>query len=314
MTPRASVVVPTRGGAHRLPVLLAALERQRGADFEVVPVVDGDVDGSEAVIAAWSGRGVLTLRPVVLPENAGRAGALNAGLRHAAGDVLIRCDDDLDPGPDFVAGHVRRHDAAPGPVGVVGPCRNVLPDTAFARSYGNAAARRSLAAVRQTPPEDAWRLWGGNVSVSAGTARALGGYDERYRGYGWEDVDYGFRLHQAGIPVLVAPELIVDHLMGATTTLLRARRALHAGAARRRFGEFHGSAAAAAPSERSAWRVLVGLTAKLVTEQTLRLVCPAVDAVSDHLPPWVAEKTVALLVEAADAAGTRHPRRAGAAF
>ena len=315
MTPRASVVVPTRGGAQRLPRLLAALERQRGVEFEVVPVLDGDVDGSERVVADWAARGVLTLRPVVLPENVGRAGALNAGLRHASGDILIRCDDDLDPHDGFVAGHVRRHDEARGPVGVVGPCRNVLPDTAFARAYGHAAAERSLAATLGCPQDRTWRLWGGNVSVAAATARRTGGYDERYRGYGWEDVDYGFRLHRSGIPVIVAPELTVDHLMGATTTRLRTLRALHAGAARERFREIHGQDANPSDQqERSAWRTLTGLTAKLVTERTLSVACPAVDAVSDHLPPWVAEKTVALLVEAADRAGTRHPRRAASAI
>ena len=156
--PRASVVVPTRGGAQRLPRLLAALERQHGPEFEVVPVLDGDVDGSERVVAQWAARGVLTLRPVVLSENVGRAGALNRGLHHARGDVLIRCDDDLAPDEEFVAGHVRRHDEATEPVGVVGPCHNVLPDSAFARAYGRAASERSLAGARSCPSERAWRL------------------------------------------------------------------------------------------------------------------------------------------------------------
>ena len=313
MSPAASVVVPTRGGARRLPVLLAALEQQSTRDFEVVLVVDGDIDGSEEVIRSWAARGTLRLEPVVLPENVGRAGALNAGIRAARGRVLIRCDDDLVPGPEFVAGHVRRHEGHT--VAVVGPCHNVLPDTAFARSYGNAASERSLRGARDCPPERAWRLWGGNVSVTSDTARSIGPYDERYRGYGWEDVDYGFRLHSAGIPVLVAPELTTEHRMGATTTRSRTVRALHAGAARRRFREIHGPLAEPADGGRlTPWRVSVLVTAKLVTERTLAVVCPALDAVSDRLPPWAAEKAVALLVEAADAAGARHPRRAGSRF
>ena len=315
MRPRASVVVPTRGGAERLPALFEALQRQTLPDFEVVPVVDGDVDGSERVVRQWADSGALRIEAVVLPENQGRAGALNAGLRVAQGDVLIRCDDDLLPGPEFVAGHVRRHEQSREPVGVVGPCRNVLPDTAFARAYGHAASQRALAATVAAPADRAWRLWGGNVSVDRRTARRTGPYDERYRGYGWEDVDYGYRLHTAGIPVVVAPELTTVHRMAATTTQLRCLRALHAGAARRRFRQLHGRTGPdTGPRRASPWQVLVHVTARLVTERTLAVVCPGVDAVLDHLPPWVAEKTVALLVEASDAAGARSPRRAGSRF
>ena len=39
--PAASVIVPTRGGAARLPVLLTALCRQDDQDFEVIVVIDG---------------------------------------------------------------------------------------------------------------------------------------------------------------------------------------------------------------------------------------------------------------------------------
>lgn len=313
MTPVASVVIPTRGGAARLPALFSALEAQTEQDVEVVPVVDGDVDGSADVIRSWSHR--LRMRPLVLPENVGRAGALNTGLLEATGEVLIRCDDDLVLGPEFVAGHVRRHASAESPVGVVGPYRNVLPDSAYARAYGRAANERLLKNALHAEPENAWRLWAGNVSVTRETAALIGGYDERYRGYGWEDVDYGYRLRQHGIPVLVAPELTVDHLMAATTTHVRALRALHAGAGMSTFQEIHGpNALPETAKPASTWGFLVNLTAKLVTERTLAAACPPTDALLDHLPPWVAEKTVALLVEAAHVAGTRCPHRAGSRF
>ena len=52
LAPEASVIVPSRGGAQRLPRLIGALATQEDAPpFEVHVVVDGDVDGSEAVLA-----------------------------------------------------------------------------------------------------------------------------------------------------------------------------------------------------------------------------------------------------------------------
>ena len=70
MTVRTSIVVPTRGGRARLPVLLDGLARQGDPDFEVVVVVDGDVDDTEALLAR---RTDLDLRTIAFPENRGRS-------------------------------------------------------------------------------------------------------------------------------------------------------------------------------------------------------------------------------------------------
>lgn len=314
--PAASVVVPTRGGAKRLPVLLAALAAQDTEDFEVVPVVDGDVDGSEAVLRGWTDR--LAVRPVVFEQNRGRAAALNAGAAAAAGHILIRCDDDLEPWPDFVSGHVARH--AGEASGVVGLTTNAFPDTPYARAYGRQANARSIAAALALPAQRTWLLWSANVSVPADLHARLGGYDGRYRRYGWEDVDFGYRLHRAGLPVVVAPELMAIHHGASTTTATRAVRALHSGAARETFVAIHGAAALEefdgppGPVRRGWWDRLVRGTSALATERTLRAYGRLVDAAVPRLPPAIAEKAIALAVESAGKAGVRYPKRARGTF
>ena len=48
--PELSVVVPSRGGARRLPRLLSALAEQQSApDFEICVVLDGDVHALRTV-------------------------------------------------------------------------------------------------------------------------------------------------------------------------------------------------------------------------------------------------------------------------
>ena len=127
---RGSVVIPSRGGAERLPRILAALVAQQGSDWEAVVVLDGDIDDSAAVVARYAVDH--PVRAVVFPENQGRAAALNAGFATAEGDVLIRADDDLEPGTDYVARHVAHHEAAWArgeEVGIVGMCWDVFPAT-----------------------------------------------------------------------------------------------------------------------------------------------------------------------------------------
>ena len=103
----ASVIIPSRGGAQRLPTLLSALAAQDDHSWEAIVVIDGDVDDSASVVARYDRQ--LPVRCIVFPENRGRVAALNAGFEAARGDVLIRCDDDMEPRPDYVAQHRRAH-------------------------------------------------------------------------------------------------------------------------------------------------------------------------------------------------------------
>ena len=310
----ASIIVPTRGGAYRLPVLLGSLERQTRRDFEIIVVVDGDIDGTTSILERWSAdHPSLLLHNIVFPENRGRSAALNAGHEAARGQVLIRCDDDLEPAADYVELHISTH--AAGPSGVIGLYANVLPDTAYARSYGTDADQLFREEALALSPSDHWRYWAGNVSVTRAAWDLVGGYDEDYRRYGWEDVDYGYRLHAAGVPVRIVPELTTRHHVAATTTAVRATRALHSGASREIFLRKHGAAVLPPPAQNfSPWHLTVRTVAAGITEQRLQKWGTGVDRVADRLPPAVARKLVALLVEGAARAGAVDPARARARF
>lgn len=296
---KASVIIPSRGGAKRLPALLSALAAQTYPEWEAIVVIDGDVDDSESVVAQYSH---LPIRSIVFPENRGRVAALNAGHADATGDVLIRCDDDLVPVPEYIERHVARHQG--GPVGVVGMCRNAFPDNYYARAYGRAADERHRKSAYHS--DTPWRHWAGNVSVTRETWKKVGTYDPAYRAYGWEDVDYGYRLTQAGIPVVLAPELETEHRAAATTAKVRVLRAFHSGAAYRTFQKLHGDdlLPAAEPTGDSLWERAVRFAGRR-SRKTLLLLASAVDAVGPLLPKPIAEKLIALLVESAGVAGHR---------
>lgn len=308
--PAASVIVPSRGGASRLPVLLAALSKQDSRDFEVVVVIDGDIDSSEALLAQHAIADLVpSLRVLVFPENRGRSAALNAGYEAARGNVLIRSDDDLEPAPNYIRAHVEGHRR--GPVGVVGLTRNVLPDTAYAAAYGRDADERHLRDALVTPTGSEWRHWAGNVSITQDIWKQIGMYDEGYRRYGWEDIDYGYRLHLAGIPVRIHPELTTIHHVAATTTAVRARRALHSGGARERFLEKFPEARPLldVTPGKDPWSLAVRGLAAVAGEGTYRRYGAFVDRMAHVLPTPVARKAIALGVEAAGRTGITHPER-----
>ena len=147
------------------------------------------------------------------------------------------------------------------------------------------------------------------MSIDRETHDRVGRYDEEFAQYGWEDVEWGYRLHSLGVPIIVAEDVEATHHGPATTTSQRALKAYDSGISRRAFLEKHPDAApyfATAGSNRaSAWgRLVQGTASRLTTPERVTTLASRVDRVLGRLPRPVAEKAVALTVEAAGKAGS----------
>src|ERR1700685_1500245 len=55
-------------------------------------------------------------------------------------------------------------------------------------------------------------FWTTNVSAPLGTIRAIGGFDESFSEYGWEDIDVGLRLRARGVKAVFNPRALAYHL------------------------------------------------------------------------------------------------------
>ncbi len=304
---RASVVVPTHRGAHRLPQLLDAMSAQDfDGEWELVIVVDGVVDDSLAILEAEDR---VPLRLIVHPESQGVVAALNDAFAKALGDVLIRCDDDLTPAPDYVRLHVAHHEGRTD-VGVIGPTRDVFPDTPYARAYGRAATERSLAAAYARPADLAWIGWAANNSIRREAWAKSGGFDPRFV-YG-QDSELGYRLvHDCGVTIVVDRALQVNHRGPSTSATTRIPRAFVSGASKRLFNEVHRQATPPATPANGfvdrVWRAMVAMLSRmLVTKAGYEKLGRLIDHVLKVVPTAVGARLVALGVESAGASGMRN--------
>lgn len=304
--PTASVVVPTHRGAHRLPMLLEALSAQdHEGPWELIVVLDGVLDDTPALLDRWTDR--LPLRVITLPTPDGAVAALNTGYAAATGDVVLRCDDDITPRPDWLRRHLAHH-ATGEDIGVVSATRDVFDDTPYARAYGRPANERALAAAYARAEDHTWISWAACNSVRRTSFERVGGFDPAFV-YG-QDSELGWRLHATGTRIVVDPALEVLHRGPITTTTVRASRAWISGASVRAARRAHPDRPASAPAPARglgrAWTGGVGALSGLFRSPRVAAAWGRrVDTLLPLIPQPVAARLVALVIEAAGRSGQR---------
>ena len=198
-----SIVIATRDRADFLDAALASLATQRdGPTFEVVVVDNGSKDTTARVVERYANAYRAADGPsfethYVFASEPNRGAARNAGIAAATGDIVAFVDDDVVLPERFLFAHARAHARSRG-VAVSGPILNVPT------------------AIRRPRPGPA--NYSGaffctcNVSVARAALDAVGGFDERFKLYGWEDTELGLRLRRSGIRRAFAWDAYLWHI------------------------------------------------------------------------------------------------------
>lgn len=310
-----TVVVPSYSGAHRLPELLEAFTAQVfEGTWELLVIVDGRMDDTEQLLGRYQQR--LPIRWILHEESKGISRAMNAGILAARGRIVIRCDDDLTPKPDFLSVHMSHHRTHA--VGVVGPTLDVFDDTSYARAYGIPANRRALSATYARDSEQNWIAWAANNSAPRADLLAVGGFDEDL--YYGEDSELGFRLYERGLPISVDARLETPHRGPAKSAAARVPRAFISGSSTAAFRERHPGAirvdiAQPVTIAQRLWNKSVAfLASRLRERERCAKLGRVVDCSLPFLPDRVNGKLLSFCVEAAGLAGRRYGQGNTAAF
>jgi N-acetylglucosaminyl-diphospho-decaprenol L-rhamnosyltransferase len=299
MTPSVSAVVVNHRSAAEAADCVASLraELARGGvegAGEVVLVDCGSGDGEAERL-----RGIDADALVLLPDNRGYSGGVNAGVARARGATLLLCNADVVFLPGAVAALVAA--VADRRVGAAAPLclwdaagRLRLPadpPSGLAAELGRTRfapfARRTLELWNRGG--DARRLVGAVLATRRETWDRVGAFDERYP-FEYEETDWEIRVRRAGLALRFHPPARVRHLYArsaARNPETEARRA----ASRRLFRATHYGRLGRALIERSEARPPRTPRATRVSE-------PAVAAAPGA---WVAVSTNPTLVPFAGA-------------
>jgi GT2 family glycosyltransferase len=204
-----SIVIPTHGKRPLLERTIDALRKQEpGTDrWQIVVVNDASQDDTADFLRSVS-LSEPRLDVVGLPRNVGRAAARNLGWRKAEGRWILFLDDDiLAP-----AGLLRAHldlltaDSANGTIG------HAVTDPAIADGrHFHYIDTRGVAKLSAGPAPAKFFVTQ-NAAVPRDALAGIGGFDEGFAAYGFEDMDIGFRLEDAGVCFQVLPKPVPLHM------------------------------------------------------------------------------------------------------
>ncbi len=197
-----SIVIATKDRAARLDAALTSLVLQGNAPpTEIIVVDNGSTDATRDIVTRHGVR--YEFEPI--PN---RARARNRGLAAASGSHVLFVDDDVIVPGGFVAVHARAHADFVFPRSVTGPIINVASES---ERPAPTAANYSGAFFCTC-----------NVSVRKSTLDAVGGFDEQFDLYGWEDTELGLRLRNYDVARYFAWDAYLWHIKPPRTETLEA--------------------------------------------------------------------------------------------
>jgi GT2 family glycosyltransferase len=157
-------------------------------------------------------------RVVSLPRSGGYGPAVNAGVAAARGDLLLVLNDDVRLEPSTV--RILR-EARLGRADVFAVAPAIRSPLARCGDEGGKAAvlRAGLIEIEEAPaPEVHPTLYPVGCCYLCPRAAflELGGYDDVYAPFFWEDVDLGYRAWRRGLASLHVPAAVCHHEGSAT--------------------------------------------------------------------------------------------------
>ncbi|GLH96804.1 glycosyltransferase family 2 protein [Phytohabitans aurantiacus] len=205
-----SVIMPTYNQARCLELTLGSLARQTaGRDqFEVVVVDDASTQDIRAVVDRFEPE--LRLRYVRHDTNRGRSAARNFGVAQSRADWLLLMDADSYAAPDLVERHLRRPgDTRPAVVygrrvepswGTFSALLEAMPDEADLLPMEGDHRDRPLRdgdAGFDVYRRTAWMFgFTHNLSLPRDLYLRIGGFDESFVQWGYEDTDFTYRIYR----------------------------------------------------------------------------------------------------------------------
>lgn len=205
-----SVVIGTYNQSHVLQKTLESLFHQTlSPELYEIQVIDStSSDGTEKMIEALKPTCRFNYQKV---ENRGKAAARNLGIKQALGEIVFLTDADMLADSKLLEEHLLAHEKK----------TNASFEGLTINPDGQPYIKARLRPLKRLK----WAYFlTGNLSIKRQTIIEAGLFDENFKGYGWEDIELGYRLDQMKVPLFYLPTAVNHHRHPISNEALLARK------------------------------------------------------------------------------------------
>lgn len=209
MKPAISIIIPTYNGQNKIVNALKSLEKQNFKNFEVIVVIDGSKDNTEAILKSQVFN--LPSLKIIVQENKGRSGSRNRGVKDSRADLLLFLDDDMRLESNVVGKHFEFYQKYNNFILVGNQLEDFSVMTTDFQKYKGYLSRKWGKEVenRKPLPKNKFFLTAANCSIAKEIFYILGCFDERLTDA--EDYDLGKRAIENNISIYFDDSIIGWH-------------------------------------------------------------------------------------------------------
>lgn len=216
-----SVIIPNYNGEEllkkNLPKVFDAASSYEDGEIEIIVIDDFSTDNSIEILEKLKSEleskyPHIKLKIIKNDKNLGFSSNVNKGIKSANGDILILLNTDVVPRKDFLK-PLLSHFSDPKMFAVGCLDESIENGKKMLRGRGIGSWKRGFLAHSRGDVNKTNTLWvsGGSGAFRKSVWDYLGGFDELYNPFYWEDIDLSYRALKSGYKILFEPRSIVVH-------------------------------------------------------------------------------------------------------
>ena len=202
-----SVIIPNYNGEEilrkNLPRVLSAV-----GDAEIIVVDDASIDGSLEALDSFKEK----VKIMKNEKNLGFSSTINRGVKEAKGEIIILLNTDVVPEKDFLKPLLSHFEDKK--IFAVGCMDKSIEDgKTILRGRGVGQWKSGFLVHSRGELDKTNTLWvnGGSGAFRKSIWERLGGFNELYNPFYWEDIDLSYRALKSGYKILFESKSIVIH-------------------------------------------------------------------------------------------------------
>lgn len=205
---KVSIIIISKNEGHNLKQTIDHISLHKtDIPYEIIVIDDGSDDHSINILEAGDYKNIRVIRT----EGIGPSGARNLGVKAAGGEMLVFLDAHVIPQKNWLDGLAARFDSmevyAVAPV--LGAFNPSHPDV-----YGVAMDQKMQPYWITRPVEEFSPMpfaGAGCLAIRKEAYLAVDGFDNGFKGVGYSDIDFCFRLWTSGFNVYLDPVVRIFH-------------------------------------------------------------------------------------------------------